>query len=66
MRNKRINLKCALVLANSEITVDQKVQLPFDIVKVSDLEEYLQNRDYTMSDDHIKLILMRIDNHRIN
>ncbi len=66
MRNKRINLKCALVLANSEITVDQKEQLPFDIVKVSDLEEYLQNRDYTMSDDHIKLILMRIDNHRIN
>ena len=55
-----------MVLANSKIEVVEKTKPFFDMVKVDELEKYLGSRGFSMSEDRINFILMRIDNHRVN
>ena len=66
MIDSKMKIKYAMVLANSKIEVVEKTKPFFDMVKVDELEKYLGSRGFSMSEDRINFILMRIDNHRVN
>lgn len=66
MIDSKMKIKYAMVLANSKIEVVEKTKPFFDMVKVDELEKYLSSRGFSMSEDRINFILMRIDNHRVN
>lgn len=61
-----VDVRPILVLSNSELTIDLKVNLPYKIIKADDLENCIRtNKDRILANDCI-FILQTIDNARVN
>lgn len=56
----------AIVLANSKISIEKTYEPQYDLVQIQELDQYLNQHCCRLSEDQIKMILLRIDNHRIN
>lgn len=55
-----------LVLSNAELYVKNNIDLPYDVIKVNELQQFIQSYQDTLSDSDRALILRSIDESRIN
>ena len=61
-----VNIHPVLVLSNKELFVKNNIELPYDIVRVDELNEYILSYKYSIFENERILILNQLDKVRIN